>query len=225
MSDRPPANDASTPRCDSLRVIGVVGGIGSGKSEVARRLGELGALVIDVDRVGHEVLEDADVKEALCARWGPTILTSDGRIDRRLVSERVFAREQEAQQERSFLESVVHPRIGQRLGRILECARHQVPGPVVVLDAALLFEAGWDRYCDEIIFVDAPEDVRRRRALGRGWSVAEWRAREAAQLPLEEKRRRATVVLVNAGTLDDLRQSVDRWWYSRRSCPTSGPPQ
>lgn len=195
-----------------FRVIGLVGGVGSGKSEAARRLAELGAWIVDVDHLGHEVLENPEVKTALVERWGRAVLTCEGKVDRRAVAERVFSRSPGAATERKFLESLVHPQITQRLADMLRNLAETPSVHTVVLDAALLFEAGWDRFCDVVIFVDAPDRERLRRATQRGWSRDHWLSREEAQLALDEKRRRANVVLTNAGTLSDFRQQVDAWW-------------
>jgi dephospho-CoA kinase len=85
---------------------------------------------------------------------------------------------------------------------------------VVVVDAALMFKAGWDRYCDQVVFVDSPREARLQRALQRGWSEADFAAREAAQLPVAEKRQRADVVWDNSGSPEDLRRQVEGFWES-----------
>src|SRR6185436_8546474 len=142
---------------------------------------------------------------ALKNRWGDAILDSTGQISRRAVAKIVFAPGNQA--EKQFLEELTHPRIQMRLQQ--ELARAQAarePPRAVVIDAALLFEAGWDRLCDKIIFVDAPRDVRLERAVSRGWSADQFAAREAAQLPLEEKGARSHVLIRNIRTLESLRE-------------------
>jgi dephospho-CoA kinase len=197
---------------DRMTTIGLVGGVGSGKSAVARILGELGAGVLDADRAGHAVLaEDADVQRALRERWGDAVFTADGQADRAAIARRVFGEGKSAVEERRFLERLVHPRIGQRLA----AQRDQLAAegrPAVVVDAALLFEANWRPMCDLVLFVDAPREVRLERARGRGWSETDFSWREAAQWPVEEKRRRADVTISNGGSLEELRQRVLQFW-------------
>lgn len=197
-----------------MLVVGLIGGIGSGKSQAAQMLRDLGATVLDADALGHEVLREPDVIQALVQRFGRGILTHEGQISRRALAKIVFAPGHE--DDRRFLEQLTHPRIGQRLEEALARLRASpAPPPVVVLDAALLLEAGWDRYCDRILFLDAPRDQRLERAVARGWSAEQFSAREAAQWPLEEKRRRAQIVIRNVRTLENLRQVLRLTWQHR----------
>ncbi len=196
-----------------MKTIGLVGGVASGKSRVARMLAELGAGVLDADRTGHAVLaEDADVRAALRQRWDEVVFAADGSVDRAAVGKRVFATDSRGEEDRQFLEGLLHPRIRRRL----EAERDQFAAEgraAIVLDAPLLLEAGWGKaLCDIVIFVDAPPEVRLARARGRGWSDAEFARREAAQWPVEEKRRHADVVIQNDGSEEELRQAVDQFW-------------
>src|SRR5262249_39719867 len=112
-----------------------------------------------------------------------------------------------------FLEQLTHPRIGELLGR--QAAALEAEGKqVIVLDAPLLMEAGWDKFCDKTVFVEAPREVRLERARGRGWSDAEFAAREPAQQFLDVKRNRADVVLDNSGLAEATREQVKRLWHS-----------
>jgi dephospho-CoA kinase len=193
--------------------IGLIGGVASGKSAVARCFTDCGAALLDADRVGHEVLREPAVIEQLVTRWGPAILTEAGDINRSAVAKIVFAPGNEA--EREFLNSVSHPRIGARLAAELERLRAE-KYPAVVLDAALLLEAGWDHLCDQIVFVEVPLEQRQARARSRGWNMGELARREATQLPLDEKKRRSTICIDNSGTLADLQNRIERladqWW-------------
>lgn len=195
--------------------IGLIGGVASGKSAVAQRFAANGAVILDADRAGHLVLREAAVIELLVARWGEQILNETGEINRSAVAKIVFAASGEA--ERQFLNSVTHPRIAARLEVQLNELR-EANCPAAVLDAALLLEAGWDRLCDQIVFVDVPQEQRLARARSRGWDAGELARREATQLPLEEKKRRATVCLDNSGSLSELESAVDalaeNWWHS-----------
>lgn len=195
-----------------MLVLGIVGGIASGKSLVSRELERLGAEVIDADRLGHQVLLDPAVEALARERWGAAVFDAQGRLDRRLVAQQVFAPGQEGERERQFWEQVTHPRISARMrDRISELAALG-DTDVVVLDAALLLEAGWHEYCDQILFIDTPIEQRLERAKSRNWTAADFAAREAAQIGLEEKRAQAQVVIDNAGSAEKTLAQVQRFW-------------
>jgi dephospho-CoA kinase len=197
-----------------MLILGLVGGIASGKSLVANILRDFGALVLDADQAGHYVLRDPAVIAELTQRWGKKILDSKGQIIRREVAKIVFAKGNEA--ERLFLEHLTHPRIEALLHQELEAIRKSPePPPVVVLDAPLLFEAGWDNLCDQVLYVDAPRDLRLERAVARGWSAEQFAAREASQMPLEEKATRSHIVVRNARTLENIRDVLRLTWKHR----------
>jgi dephospho-CoA kinase len=191
-------------------IIGLVGGVASGKSAVAAALAERGAVVFDADKVGHQVLEEPAIRDELINRWGRDILGPDGRIARPAVAARVFGHS-EAAAERRWLEELVHPRIRERI--VAEVARLPDDSvPAIVIDAALLFESGWNDVCQVVAFVDAPRDERLQRALTRGWTAEEFSRREAAQMPIEEKRTLASQVIDNSGSLADLQAEVAKFW-------------
>lgn len=195
-----------------MKTIGLVGGIASGKSLVAEMLVDLGAGLLDADRTGHAVLAgDADVHAALRQRWGADVFLGDGRVDRAAVARRVFAPGDAAESDRRFLESLLHPRIHERLDQLREEYRAQGI-PAVVLDAPVLLEAGWGPICDIVLLVDAPCDLRLQRARHRGWSDDEFARREQTQWPIEEKRRTADVVIQNAGSETELQNLVGSFW-------------
>ncbi len=202
-------------------VIGITGGIASGKSLVAEQLAQLGAVVLDADRVGHDVLREPAVRAALCARWGSGILGRDGEIRRRVVAEKVFAPPPDGPRELAFLEQWTHPRIAERIGKQLQELRQRGDLPAVVLDAPVLYKAGWDALCDVIVFVEAAAAVRAARARQRGWSESQWRAREAAQPALDAQRARADFVLDNSGSRGQLVAQVEEFW---QSLPADRPP-
>lgn len=196
-----------------MLTLGLVGGIASGKSQVAECLRELGAVVLDADRAGHEVLREPDVIAALKNHWGEAVLEASGQVSRRAVAKLVFGAGHEA--DKRFLEQLTHPRIQMRMQQQIARAQALSPPPrVMVLDAALLFEAGWESLCDKILFVDAPRDLRLERAVSRGWSAEQFAAREAAQMPIEDKRKRADLVIRNVRTLESLREVVRLTWRS-----------
>jgi dephospho-CoA kinase len=185
-------------------VIGVVGGIGSGKSEVARALGRAGFVVADSDAMAREILRRPAVREELVGWWGEGILGADGEVDRAAVARIVFGDEGA----RRCLEGLVHPLIHAERGVLVEKAR-RAGAPGVVIDAPLLFEAGVDRECDAVIFVEAPWETRAERVLKtRGWNEEELRRREAAQMPVNEKKRRSRFVVNNSGSIADVEMQV-----------------
>jgi dephospho-CoA kinase len=192
-----------------MYVLGIVGGVASGKSAVAGAFARAGAVVLDADQIGHEVLREPAVVAAFRQRWGEDVVDGNGQIIRREVAARVFGTSDEATREREFLNSLTHPRIRQRLAQRLEELLAKQTA-LVVVDAALLHESGWDQLCDGILFVDAPKAVRRQRAQARGWSAEHFAAREASQWPVERKKSLATWVVDNSGQLVDVQPQVDR---------------
>jgi dephospho-CoA kinase len=189
-----------------LPIIGLAGGIGAGKSEVARILEQLGCLVIDSDQQARQALDRAEVREQLVQWWGPGILKPDGAVDRSQIAKIVFAHEDQ----RRRLERLIHPLVRARRGDLIRDAR-AAGARAAVVDAPLLFEAGVDEECDAVIFVDAPRALRLRRVREhRGWTEAELSRRERAQLPLEEKKQRSTHLVSNTGDRDALAADVER---------------
>ncbi|RLS64813.1 MAG: dephospho-CoA kinase [Planctomycetota bacterium] len=175
-------------------VIGLIGGIGAGKSHVASILQEEGCFIVESDAIAHEALEDPHVREAILLHFGTNVLAADGRFDRAKLAERIFT----DAGLRATLEGIVHPWIERE--RRARTAGASSSSRAIVIDAPLLLEVGLDRECDHVLFIDAPEDIRRARLMGhRGWSAAQCSVREAAQLPLSQKRARATAVIENAG--------------------------
>lgn len=189
----------------SKPVVGLAGGIGAGKSEVGQILAALGAAIISSDQLNRQELENNEVKQVLVRWWGPRVLSSDGSVDRKVVSEIVFADETQ----KSRLEALTHPRIAQRRQRLMEQYSQDSAIPLIVIDSPLLFETHLDRLCDRIIFVDADRAVRLERVrTTRGWSADELDRREKMQQPLEFKRARADHICTNNSDVGALRQQV-----------------
>ena len=189
-------------------VYGVLGGIASGKSAVARALAGPEGRVLDADRMAHEALASEEGRRRLVERWGEDVLDADGRPDRRRVAERVFG----APDELAWLEGWIHPAVRVRMHAELEAAR-AAGVPRVALDVPLLLENdaehGLVERCDALVFVDAPQALREERARRtRGWPAGELARREALQLPLETKRARAHHVIPNHGDLAELSAAV-----------------
>jgi len=189
-------------------VLGVLGGIASGKSAVARLLAGPDGEVIDADDLAHRALEEPEVLERVRARFGGEVLDPEGRPDRAAIARRAFR----DPADRRALEGWIHPIVRVRIRELLDAARTRGV-PRVVLDVPLLLENqaehGLASQCDELVFVDADEDAREQRAMSaRGWSRGEMARREASQLPLAEKRARAGHLILNDGDLEQLEASV-----------------
>jgi len=165
--------------------IGLIGRIGVGKSTVARRFGELGARVIDADKLAHEVLGEPDVRAEIAARFGPGVLSAAGGVDRPRLAEAVFGPTPGHAAALEALEAIVHPRVHRRIAAALAAARETAaaagsPDALVVLDVPLLVRAGWDRVCDYLVVVECEDAVRRERLARRGMTPEQQAAREAA---------------------------------------------
>lgn len=171
-------------------VVGLAGGVGSGKSTVARIFAKWGARAIDADAVGHRVLDLPRMRAALARDWGRGILRG-GRVDRAALARLAFRSRKSV----ARLNRRVHPAILREIRRRISAARGWV-----VLDAALLFETGADALCDVVVFVSAPRQVRAGRIRSRGWGPGELRRRERFQFPVVYKKKKADYVLNNAGS-------------------------
>ena len=207
MSDTPPSSKSI--------VIGVVGGIASGKSEVTRMLSTMNAIVISADAIAHRVLLEPDVIGALVEIFGVGILheqpfapDQSRSINRKRLGSMVFGDSDDKRAMRRKLEAIVHPRIRQIAREELATRLLDTSHPLIVLDAPLLIEGGWLPNCNRVLFVDSPDEMRKKRAMERGWTEQEWQDRESAQLSFAEKRMVATDILVNDGTLIQLQQRV-----------------
>jgi dephospho-CoA kinase len=186
-------------------VIGLAGGVGAGKSTVAKIFAELGCIVVNSDEAGRAALRDPEIMKTLRQWWGDRILDSSGEIDRSKIAHIVF--EDPAQRKR--LEQLTHPWIEARRREEFDGAPQGTPA--LVIDAPLIFEAGLDRQCDVVVFIDASAEARRQRVQdNRGWDAAEWARREDSQMPLDEKRRRADYVVANTGRAADLKPQIER---------------
>ena len=190
--------------------VGVTGGIGAGKSSVCRIFEAEGALVVDADAVGHETVADPDVVRELAAAFGADILDSEGCLVRRELGRRAFASEAGRKQ----LNAIVWPPLDRRLRRRIREALDACPGRPVVVDAALLVEWGDPKaFCDLLVVVTAPREVRTARTMARlGISETEAGARMASQLPEEEKVRVADYVIVNDASAEELERKARAVW-------------
>ncbi len=202
-------------------VIGIIGGIGSGKSTVAREWAARRNLaVIDADAIGHEVLKQPSVKQKIQARFGEEVFDADGEIQRSRLAARVFGADAESLKARNDLNRIVHPAIGEKIHEEIEKAKAQArrePGSRegVLLDAAILLETGWAEMCDWVVFVDASDAVREERIKNKGWNVSDWKSREQSQLDLDGKRTAADVAINNSQDLDHAVLELEKFFANR----------
>lgn len=185
-------------------VIGLVGGIGSGKSAAAKEFVALGCALIDADAIGHQLLGEPDVRDALRRQWGESIFDGDGTVNRGRLGAKVFADAGQL----AVLNGIMHPRIRRRIEQRLAEAMGDRSACAAVLDAAVMFEAGWDDLCTHIVFVDAPDEVRFARASLRGWDRPTWERREKSQISLDTKKRLCYSCLDNSSSVPHLREQV-----------------
>ena len=192
-----------------MKVIGITGGIASGKSTVAQFLGELGAVVIDADKVGHEVLRsDTGVKQEVVAAFGKGVLTPDGGISRKRLGRMVFTNPESLPK----LNMIMHPRIAALVKARLEGYRKD-GARVVVVEAPLLLEAGWVSLVDEVWVTVASEATVLERLRGRArFSEAEALKRIRSQMSAAERVGRASVVIDTDCSLDELKGMIGGLW-------------
>ncbi|MBN2212243.1 MAG: dephospho-CoA kinase [Sedimentisphaerales bacterium] len=194
-------------------VIGITGGIGSGKSTVSREFARLGCAVIDADQINHEVLELPAVKAKLREWWGEGIFTSAGNIDRKALGLIVWA-DHEAMRR---LTALTHPEILQRQGALLKQYQEDTAISGVILDVPLLFEIGWDKYCDAVIFVDAPESLRLERLKKRGFNQKSLKKAENLQFSLDKKAKMSDYTVRNNSGFPELTIQVEKIFSSVRA--------
>lgn len=188
-------------------VVGLVGGIGAGKSTVAAALVRHGGRVVAGDPLGHAALEQSDIRARVTEVWGDRgVVNPDGTIDRKKLGRIVFP----SPVERTRLEHLVHPYIERRIREEIDRAVADPAVKFVVLDAAIMLEAGWEGVCDTLIYVDAPRPVRLERVQKqRNWTDQDLANREAVQMPADRKKEWADAVIDNGGPPEATIAQVD----------------
>ncbi|MDQ7778582.1 MAG: dephospho-CoA kinase [Planctomycetota bacterium] len=206
-------------------VVGLVGGIASGKTAVAEAFRDLGATVVNADSEAHGVLELPRVRRAVKERYGRDVFSPNGKVDRAALAARVFGSEKEVR----FINRLVHPEVLKRMRLRLRGSGVRRPGAgrprareVVVIDAPLLMETGIDALCDHIIFIRAPANARRRRtARDRRWPAGELSKREAFQISLKKKLEHADFIVDNGTSLFNTRKQVEKLFRRIRFSATA----
>jgi len=195
----------------------LTGGIGSGKSTVARYFGELGAVVLDADTIARELLgPGGEGAKAVVEAFGTEVASKDGSIDRAKLAGLVFADDGA----REKLEAILHPMIlAKRRGKLAEIRRARGDSTIVVTEASLIFEAGTREEFDSVVLVSAPVAARRSRLLAAGWDAGDIEARMKAQWPDSRKRPLADFVIDNRGDAETLREMAKLVWEKLSGWP------
>ena len=186
-------------------IIGISGGIGSGKSHIARLFGELGCAVIDSDAQVKAAYSDPSVLAKLREWWGDSAVTAEGLPNRKAIAQKVFSDENE----RNRLQGLLHPLVAQLRDKEMEALAKNSSIVAFIWDTPLLFEAGLSAKCDALLFVNTPLEIRQQRvAQTRGWSPQELSRRENLQWPLDRKRQISDYVIQNTADAGDARDQV-----------------
>ena len=193
-------------------VIGILGGIGSGKSSVVRNVNGLKLHIIDADKIGHKLLSDFAIQDRIRRTFGEQVFENPTTIDRSQLAAKVFGESDEHTAARSALNEIMHPAIRRQIHSEIDSVSMDVDA--VILDAALLLEGGWDTTCNWLIFVDTPKEIRLQRVRdNRGWSADELNRREASQLSVDSKRQRADFEIDNSGSIENaalqMKQTIE----------------
>ena len=196
-------NRAMTHPTNNVPTIGIIGGIGSGKSTIANMFRALGCIVSEADANIQYLLTTKEVIQELVSWWGDAVLQEDGQVNKKAIADIVFA----DTQERKRLEGFLHPKA--RLLQEEQFSKANSTTPALVIDAPLLLESGLDELCDAIVYVDVSEKTRIERVeKSRGWTGAELLKREASQTPLDKKRKVADYVVINEGEVTAVQNCV-----------------
>lgn len=191
------------------RIIGLTGGIASGKSTLAKFFRDKGAAVISADAIAFNLAKPRQILHRLYVKhFGEKILQADGELDRRAIGQIVFGNEAE----RQWLDSTTHPILARAMEEQIQVMQEK-NFPVIILDVPLLFEAGWDKMTEENCLVFVDEATQLERLMRRnGYGEAEAMARIASQMPLQEKKRRADTFIDNSGSLEESFAQAEKLW-------------
>lgn len=187
-------------------LIGLTGGIGSGKSCAARIFSNLGAVVLDADQLAHTVLTWPESIKRLSELFGLEVRSSDGQVDRAKIASLVFEDPEKLQQ----LNAVVHPGVRKLYEQAVADSK---PGTILVYDVPLLFEANLQQNFDQTLVISAPTALRQKRVTERnGWTAEQFEARNSRQMPLTQKEKLADLIIENTGTPSELRRAIQQYY-------------
>ncbi|MEO0140460.1 MAG: dephospho-CoA kinase [candidate division WOR-3 bacterium] len=182
--------------------IAITGNTGSGKSAVAEILRKKGFPVVDADKIAHAVITAPDIKDRIRAEFGPEFFTGSGEVDRKRLGREIFSDPSKLRK----LNLIMRPRIAFLVGKAMD----EAPGEIVFVDGALVFEYGVEGLFDRVVVVISdPEEMVRRTARRTGYSEEDVRRMLSAQIPQEEKARRAWFVIENKGSMEELERQVE----------------
>ena len=185
-------------------IIGILGGIGSGKSTVAELFAQLGCVVIDADKIAHQALEEPRIKQKILDFFGQKILDTSGQIDRKALADIAFGDKEKL----SKLNSIIHPLVLHRCERLLETYNSHAQVKAIVLDMPLLLEAGWQNHCNRLVFVDCKDELRADRAKKIGIFNKNQLIRENFQISLDNKTKVSDNTIDNNSDLSALVEQV-----------------
>lgn len=190
-----------------MMVIGLLGGIASGKSTVSQVFATRGAFVFNADQVVHQLLQEEPVLQKIKERFGNSILNEKGQIQKNKLAALVFKEKARLDE----LNQILHPLVFEKLQLFLQ--EHQKdPQAILLLDIPLLMEKGLHHFCNTLVFIDTPLALRQKNASQRGWSSEELQLREQQQLPLLTKKEASPLILSNVHTLDQLQEETNQLW-------------
>ncbi len=189
-----------------MQLIGLTGGIATGKSTVSAMFKKAGAIIIDADHIARAVVEKGlPAYREIVAQFGTEVLLPDGEINRNMLGDIIFNNHQKKQ----LLNNIVHPHVNQEVNRQIKQIQKTHPNAVIVLDIPLLIEAGMHDDLNEIIVVYTPQDIQIQRLMQRDHiSEADALSRVQSQMPIEEKKKRATFVIDNSGPIENTRKQT-----------------
>jgi dephospho-CoA kinase len=187
------------------KIIGILGGIGSGKSTVAGVFGVSGCAVVDADAIAHEILDEPETKEQILAEFGEEVFAG-GSVDRQGLGDAVFASGDAAER----INAIVHPKVLSEIDKLIEIYNRDSNVRAIVLDVPLLLEIGWERKCDSLIFVECNSENRAKRAEKKGLSEENLKKREKFQISLDKKAKLAHYIVHNNSGTKEITNQVTR---------------
>ena len=185
-------------------IIGILGGICSGKSTVSAEFARLGCAVIDADKIAKGLLDEPEIQPQILKRFGKDLVSSDGKIDRGKLAEAAFSDQQNIDE----LTKIIHPPVLEKTKNMIGAYKKDDSFAAIILDIPLLAEVGWEKNCDKLVFVDCSPQIRLERAKKRGLGEKELKIRENFQISLDKKRQMSDYIVHNNSDLSELALQV-----------------